>query len=305
MLLLLLGLTGAFHAIYPLQTDSFGPFIYLGSNNDALNVDSLRLLRIKHILLIGKREVGLKTLDFRKDHARYHFLEVENELETRHYKEGLQWMENTIDKAQSVHSPGAKLPPENLLIVSARGCQRGGSLGTAFLVRRDGLKVSEAAKEVSKRRNCFVSTPKLLADIKMVDASPKPALTSAGEIASHLLADVGRKVHYRALTAPDLGSCEPVHDVYWYYGDIASPEGHSWHFANSSMDCCNICSWEWNCVYWSYGLAGEHKERCYLKDGSESSYMQDRPHFVSGSRSGLAPAKDRRTEERYAELGEL
>jgi len=304
MLSLLFGLTGAFHAIYPLHSDSFGPFIYLGSHHDALNIDSLRLLRIKHILLVGKREVGLKMLDPRKDRAHYHYLEVENELETRHYKEGLSWMEKTMDKVESIHMPGAKIPPENILVVSARGCQRGGSLGTAFLMRRDGLNVSEAAKEVSKRRTCFVHTPKLLRDIQRVDEVPKPLPESAEDIAQHLLEDVGRRVHYRALTASELGSCDPVHDVYWYYGDIASPEGSSWHRANSTMTCCDLCSSVSTCLHWSFGLAGEHKERCYLKDG-QGSYMENRAHFVSGSRSGMPVPKDRRMEEKYQDMGEL
>lgn len=290
----------AFDHIYPLRGDSFGPFLYLGSHADALNTDGLRLLRIKHILLIGKRDVGLKTLDTRHDRAFYEYIEVENQIETRHYEAALDWLTRAMDKVEALHFPGGKIAPENVLIVSARGCQRAGSIATAFLIRRIGLDVSSAAKEVSKRRGCFTRTKKLLSDIKAVDYEPDVP-TTAEEIAESLLVDQGRKVHARSLSEEDLEKCLPTHETFWYYGDIPSPTGSVYWKANSTMSCCEICDAHPDCLHWSFGLADLHEHKCYLRSG-DGSYMESRPHFVSGDRAAPIIPIEERTEDKYKEL---
>eukprot|EP00397_Hematodinium_sp_SG-2012_P066865 GEMP01101646.1.p1 GENE.GEMP01101646.1~~GEMP01101646.1.p1 ORF type:complete len:149 (-),score=29.68 GEMP01101646.1:27-473(-) len=140
----------------------------------------------------------------------------------------------------------------------------------------------EAVKHVEKHRLCFKSTPRLMDVLRKMDEVTTVA-TTGEEIAGELLKDVGRKVSSRSLVAQNLESCDPMHDTYWYYGDIPSADGADFLHANSTQRCCELCDLHPQCLYWSYGLASEHKERCFLKSG-DGSYMSSRPHFVSGKR---------------------
>jgi hypothetical protein len=60
----------------------------------------------------------------------------------------------------------------------------------------------------------------------------------------------------------------------------------------STLDCCKACDRNRKCFNWSYGLVGEHKGRCFLKQ-KEGGYSEDRAHFISGSASVRAGSKHR------------
>jgi len=276
-----LSVVSGFDPVFPLRRDSQGPFLYIGSHADATNIDSLRLLRIRYILLVGKRDSALKVLDIRRDYATYETLEALDDLQVFHFRQAYQFMNSSYEKALQAQMPESSAAGANLLVVSPRGCQRAGSVAAAFIAIRLKITAPDAVRSVEKQRSCFKGTPRLLETLSKLQDVAQVTNTEE-EVAKRLLKDVGRKVTSRSLTAQNLENCNPMHDTYWYYGDLHTDEGDSFD-AKSSQDCCELCDLHPRCLYWSYGLAAEHKDRCYLKSG-DGSYMATRAHFVSGQR---------------------
>ena len=66
-----------------------------------------------------------------------------------------------------------------------------------------------------------------------------------------------------------------------YYGDLELPNGSDSVSVKSTGDCCSACDSDERCYFWSYGLASDHKNKCYLK-GKNGGTMKPRPHFISG-----------------------
>lgn len=269
----------AFDPVFPTRRDSHGPFLYVGSHPDATNTDSLRLLRIKYILLIGRRDSGLQMLDIQRDHAIYEHVEAIEDLELPHFKQAWKFLNASMHKAVEEKMPGSTVAPANVLVVSARGCQRAGAVAASFIFRYAGIAPSEAVKHVKQHRPCFAPTQKLIDTLHKLDEVTK--VTKTESIVDQLMRDVGRKVSSRSLSSQKLETCSPMHDTYWYYGDL-SVEGAEYLTVPSTQQCCELCGRHPECMYWSYGLASEYKERCYLKTG-DGAYMASRPHFVSGT----------------------
>ncbi|CAD7969447.1 unnamed protein product [Amoebophrya sp. A25] len=289
-----------FTAVYP-QGDSLGPFLYLGNEDDGHLEEDLRLLRIKHILMIATASHnatdGRMVLEKQRDRVNYEFLlqpKDDYQLSTSEIMRGVEFIEKSFAEAHALPQLGdAGLPAAHVLIVSRDGCNRAGTIAAAYVLRKLKLSVSQAVSYVRQARSCFQPTEVVEDNLySLIESPDQDDAEEGGEEDEHAAIHASqpeRRVSARVTDAMRdekkadyMNRCQMLHDAFWYYGDLEPLQGGECLYdIPTAADCCQACDDHPECAKWSYGLAGKERKRCYLKRSGDG-YLADRPHFLSG-----------------------